>query len=340
MSFSCPKGEGGIIPIDVSYSSNLEKDRQDRNKYWQHKKIAFCGDEKCKVENPSDLKCHGRGHEIFWTLSGALAKNLCEDPENGLLPRGGWQTSRRKENELAEGVTLCGCGWKEGQTRCDRTSVNNVEWNPLYRRLHTIKTPEESDVTLALKCCMWPKTVTPENRGLTEDEVRDCGNYNRGLISQNSADPWCVDVVQRHCNQKQNMESTDCVDFFEKHPTRIDNELLQRICSRREPNSANDKLCGCNYPPAFYANIKTGFKKRYKVGNGGIAPADAIRGGRHCWYAGCKSSGIKYAPDKDRECTDKGIVQCIQSIDANMEGTVLENAKVKLVNSAECKILN
>ena len=327
----------GLVPDNTS-NSELERKRQLRNEKWKEHSIAFCGDESCGY-SPGEHKCHTRGSQtLFGKGSRRLGLKSCESIE----PKGGWRRSNVVEVDESRGVTTCGCGkslgiFQEHQTRCDRTSVNSVQWNPLYKQLKDDPNPDDL-LDKALKCCMWPYNDSSE-RGLTDREIKECGNLNRGLVTSDGADPTCVDAVAMYCNMQSNIDKPECVDFFGERPRLVNRKTLEETCKYRKPGAENDPLCGCHYNSDFYKDIKEEYKKVKKVGEGGVSESDLLRGGRNCWYDGCRRSKIRYEPDMGRECSNPVISQCIQGLNIDAQHSTIKKGKLVFSNTAQCRLL-
>lgn len=223
------------------------------------------------------------------------------------------------EDDYFTGQVVCtDVRWRwenKGAMRCKRTDPDNDVWNEM----------RDASFEEKYRCC----TADPS---LTIDERTKCGNLWNGLPKGAPSDPDCVAAMADQCKSVKRSDKR-CRDFHRDFPNqpRPTTEELIRYCKNKIPNEDNDEVCGCHYPAELYDAIKQEWKKTYEKD-------PPSRGGRHCWYEGCKRSGYRNLREDQSECPRTLVAQCLPSINVNCDGCTFKNSVLEVVNKADCSV--
>lgn len=206
-------------------------------------------------------------------------------------------------------------------------------------------------------CCL---NTNPDTFGPNQCDPKYCSDSNTMslgcqdyLIQKMSEDPeyaatnyeaiklrvprdQIVNSYIKLCSNPKNLTSVACANFcndpvFNSSTTSPCTDIIKKYCSdktfKNDPNDPDQKICGCFYKDVVYDNYYKSLNEKLQI------PPGVLVNKRQCFFPACEAS--PYHPDSNDQCQNLDIVNCIQDVKVNNQGTITGNVNVK--STAECK---
>jgi hypothetical protein len=193
---------------------------------------------------------------------------------------------------------------------CTLKSVNDNVFNPLENAYNLAegKTGEAGRTQVMLEkirsCCNGTSTNV------------NCGNLFMGDANN---EPVCNYYKSNFClNNLDNLSTEDCIQWCAANKNICNGDVISNFCKEKSPLDTNyHRVCGCYYPPDFYAKLQVQLAEKYKI------PKEFLSGGRSCYFSGCNGSPLNPYPNELKDkCKSINLSQCFQKVSLTAGGDI------------------